>query len=212
MYALYRYMLGMMVCSYFIHVWFVQFEYLSTEKKLLLLHSCLKLNLWWPNTGEIIVQWITTTFMSFKFQYTQDYRFIISNKWIFKSWNLSYHKYGYNYMAIHFLQFTGIGNISYIMQLMISWECVILLLQYTMLDSIQFIHFPPATPYSFISFHFLNYESTPRYRAVTYYYFMNFVKLPIHSMALYRVTSKYSKVISNVISYSCLWKSYTLNY
>ena len=67
-------------------------------------------------------------------------------------------------------------------------------------------------PYSFISFHFLNYESTPRYRAVTYYYFMNFVKLPIHSMALYRVTSKYSKVISNVISYSCLWKSYTLNF
>ena len=67
-------------------------------------------------------------------------------------------------------------------------------------------------PYSFISFHFLNYESTPRYRAVTYYYFMNFVKLPIHSMALYRVTSKYSKVISNVISYSCLWKSYILNF
>ena len=63
-------------------------------------------------------------------------------------------KYGYNYIVIHFLQFIRVGNVSYIMQLMISWECVILLLQYTMLDSIQFIHFPPTTPirsYRFIS-------------------------------------------------------------
>ena len=122
-------------------------------------------------------------------------------------------RYGYNYIVIHFLQFTGIGNISYIMQLCNLWYLGNALYFYCNIHAwFDTIHpFSTHHPYSFISFHFLNYESTPRYRAVTYYYFMNFVKLPIHSMALYRVTSKYSKVISNVISYSSLWKSYILN-
>ena len=122
-------------------------------------------------------------------------------------------RYGYNYIVIHFLQFTGIGK-DHISCNFATYD--ILGMRYTFIAIynawFDTIHpFSTHHPYSFISFHFLNYESTPRYRAVTYYYFMNFVKLPIHRMALYRVTSKYSKVISNVISYSCLWKSYILN-